>query len=84
MSLSGAKLIPCNENSENIKEIEISSEFKKKSYTIGESNSCDFVIKNGGPVYCELCIDDFGRVIIRNSIKSPDSRIENFYSFHSR
>lgn len=58
MSLNGGIFVPTRKEKPSVK---ISSG-SGKSFTIGESHSCDWVIENGGPIYCELCIDNFGRV----------------------
>lgn len=58
MSLAGGTFVPTNKDK---KEVQIDS---GKSFKIGNSLDCDWILEaeNGGPVYCELCIDNFGRV----------------------
>ncbi|KAL5273355.1 hypothetical protein ACFFRR_000224 [Megaselia abdita] len=70
MSLSGGIFIPLKKGKE-VREI---GSCANKSYKIGSSLYCDWVIENGGPpaVYCELLIDSFGRVTITNPSKDEE------------
>lgn len=66
MSLSGGIFVPTDKNK---KEIRIGSGGNKiQTFTIGESPSCDCNIENGGALYCELTIDNFGRVSERKNV----------------
>lgn len=56
MSLNGGIFVPTNKD---VEEVQIDS---GKSFKIGSSLDCEWIIENGG--HCEylICIDNFGRV----------------------